>query len=98
MSMRIEGQTDINVLGNVRSAENKTAGQESTTAHMSGSLMGTDNVSLSGASGWVSLAKTSIPADKQAKVAALTTQVRSGRYRADASQVSRSIVQALLNK
>jgi anti-sigma28 factor (negative regulator of flagellin synthesis) len=97
MSMRIEGQTDVKVLSNVRSAENKTASPESTTAHMPLSSLGTDNVSLSGTSQLVSLAKTLNPSDKQAKVAALTSQVRSGQYRADSSKVSRSIVQGLFN-
>jgi anti-sigma28 factor (negative regulator of flagellin synthesis) len=93
MSMRIEGQTDANVLSNVRSAETRAAGSESAAdeSTLAPSLK-TDNVSLSSASGLAALAKTLMPADKQAKIAALTPQVRSGQYRTEASEISRSVV------
>ncbi len=97
MSMRIHSQTDANVISNTRSAGNRTHTQGSKTAQMPISSVGADDVSLSSASGLASLAKTLTPADKQMKVAALTAQVGSGQYRADAFQVSRSIVQEHLN-
>jgi anti-sigma28 factor (negative regulator of flagellin synthesis) len=97
MSMRIESQTGAKITSNVRSAEVRAAGPDSTTGHMLVSSLGTDNVSLSSASGLASLAKTLMPQDKQAKIAALTSQVRSGQYRAEASQVSRSLIQGHLN-
>jgi anti-sigma28 factor (negative regulator of flagellin synthesis) len=95
MSMRIEGQMDAKVVSNTRSAETRAAGPESTTGHMLATSHGTDNVSLSGASGLAALAKQLTPADKQAKIAALTSQVRSGQYRAGASEISRAVVQGL---
>lgn len=96
MSMRIIGQADTNTIGNAQSAGAKTANGGSVTAHMPVPLAGTDNVSLSSASGLASLAKTLTPADKQMKIAALTAQLGSGQYRADSSQISRSILQGHL--
>jgi len=96
VSMRIGVQTEASILSNARADGVKTAGSESTTAHMPVSSLGTDEVSLSNASGLVSLAKTLTPADKQTKVVALTAPVRSGQYRAETAQVARSIVQAHL--
>ena len=93
MSMRIESQTGAKIASDVRSAEVRGAGPDSTTGNMLVSSLGIDKVSLSSASGLVSLAKTLTPGDKQAKVAALTSQVRSGQYRVGASQISRSVLQ-----
>jgi hypothetical protein len=61
MSMRIEGQMDAKVVSNTRSAETRAAGPESTTGHMLATSQGTDNVSLSGASGLAALAKQLTP-------------------------------------
>jgi anti-sigma28 factor (negative regulator of flagellin synthesis) len=98
MSMRIASQTDANVLSNIRSAGTRAAGSGSAADEYTlDSSLKADRVSLSSASSLVSLAKTLIPADKQAKVAALLSQVRSGQYGAEASQISRSVVQEHLN-
>ena len=93
MNMRIESQTDAKIASSTRTAETRAAGPESTTGHMLPSSQGTDNVSLSSASGLASLAKMLTPADKQAKITALTSQVRSGQYRPEASEISRAVVQ-----
>lgn len=93
MSMRVGNGTEASVINNARSAEAKTAGSASSTGHMQMSSPGGDEVSLSGASSLASLAKTLTPQNKQAKISALTSQVRSGQYRADAAEVSRSIIQ-----
>ena len=95
MSMRIEGQMDAKIASNTRSAETRAAGPESTTGQVLPPSQGTDNVSLSSASGLAALAKMLTPADKQAKTAALTSQIRSGQYRAGAPEISRSVVQDL---
>ncbi len=95
MSMRIEGQTDAKIASNTRSAETRVAGPQSTTGQAPTPSQGTDNVSLSGASGLAALAKMLTPADKQAKTAALMSQVSSGQYRSGASEISRSVVQDL---
>ena len=97
MSMRIQSQTDANRTSDARSVGARTAGSESAAEQMPVSSRGADQVSLSSASGLTSLAKTLMPADKQAKIAALTLQVRSGQYRTDASQISRSLVQEHLS-
>ena len=93
MSMRIEGQMDIKIARNTRSTETRAAGPENTTGHMLAPLPGTDNVSLSSTSGLVALAKSLTPGDKQARVAVLISQVRSGQYHAGASETSRAVVQ-----
>jgi flagellar biosynthesis anti-sigma factor FlgM len=56
-----------------------------------------DRVSLSNASSLVTAAKNVRPADRQARIAALTAQVRSGQYKPDLSQVSQSMVQSMLD-
>jgi len=94
--MRIGGQTDASVVSNARSTETKAAGSTQSTGYMPVSSLGADEVSLSSASSLASSAKTLTPADKQAKIAALTLQVRSGQYRPDAAQVSRSLIQSHL--
>lgn len=97
MNMRIEGQMDAKITGNARSAGTRVAGPESTTGHILTPSQGDDNVNLSGASGLAALAKLLTPADKQAKIAVLTSQVRSGQYRAGASEISRAVVQGHFN-
>jgi anti-sigma28 factor (negative regulator of flagellin synthesis) len=97
MSMRITSQTDANIPDNTRSAGTRAAGSESTGESTLAPLLRNDKVSLSSASSLVSLAKMLTPADKQAKVTVLTSQVRSGQYRTEASQISRSVLQEHLN-
>lgn len=96
MSMRIGVQTDAGVANNARPAEAKSTESTHSIGYMPVSSLGTDEVSLSSASGLTSLSKTLMSASKQAKIAALTSQVRSGQYRTDAAQVSRSIIQSRL--
>jgi anti-sigma28 factor (negative regulator of flagellin synthesis) len=93
MNMRIKGQMDAEVASQARSAETRAAGPENTSGYTLAPSRGTDNVSLSGASGLAALAKLLTPADKQTKVAALTSQVRSGQYRAEAFEISHAVVQ-----
>lgn len=93
MSMRVGNGTESSVINNARSAEAKTAGSAFSTGHTQMPSLGGDEVNLSGDSSLASLAQTLTPPNKQAKIAALTSQVRSGQYRADAAEVSRSIIQ-----
>ena len=94
MSMRVGNQADANIISSARTDATRSATPETATEHMPSSSLGADNVSLSSASGLASSAKGLTPADREAKIAALTAQVRSGQYRVDASQVSRSIIQS----
>lgn len=55
-----------------------------------------DRVSLSNASSLVALAKNARPADRQARINALTAQYRSGQYKPDLSQVSHAMLQGML--
>jgi anti-sigma28 factor (negative regulator of flagellin synthesis) len=52
-----------------------------------------DRVHLSSASSLVALAKGMMPADKQAKVQAVSAQFNSGQYKADSAGTSRGMVQ-----
>jgi len=54
-----------------------------------------DTVKLSNARDLVALAKNADPADRQARIASLTAQVRSGTYQVDAQAVARSIIRDL---
>ena len=54
-----------------------------------------DNVTLSDASNLVDAAKNSSAVERQAKLASLTAQVRSGSYRFDAQAVSQSLINSL---
>jgi anti-sigma28 factor (negative regulator of flagellin synthesis) len=54
-----------------------------------------DRVNLSNASSLVALAKGTVSADRQAKISALTAQVRSGQYQPNLSDVSRAMVQRI---
>ena len=54
-----------------------------------------DRVSLSNASSLVAAAKNVRSADRQARINALTAQVRAGHYKPDLSQVSHAIVQGM---
>ncbi|HLH01602.1 MAG TPA: flagellar biosynthesis anti-sigma factor FlgM [Bryobacteraceae bacterium] len=54
-----------------------------------------DNVTLSSASNLVSAAKNAQSTERQAKIASLTAQVRSGSYRFDAQAVSQALIKSL---
>ncbi len=54
-----------------------------------------DTVKLSNASSLVALAKTVTSSDRQAKIASLTAQIRSGSYQVNAGQVSQAIISQL---
>ncbi len=90
--MRIENQSAKSVGENVRSSSTRAAGSEATNGNAALSQSAKDQVSLSGASSLLNLAK-SLPSYNQSKIDALTSQVKSGTYRADPAATSRSLVQ-----
>ncbi len=90
--MRIENQSAKNVEENVRSSATRAAGSEATAGNANLSHSANDQVSLSGASNLLDLAK-SLPSFKQSKIDALTNQVRSGTYQVDAAATSRSLLE-----
>lgn len=89
--MRIENQSAKSVGENVRSTATRPAGSETSAGSAALSHSPNDHVSLSNASSLVSLAK-SLPSPKQSKIDALTSQYKSGTYRADPAATSRSLV------
>jgi flagellar biosynthesis anti-sigma factor FlgM len=54
-----------------------------------------DSVRLSHASHLVALARNAQPADRQARIASLAEQVRSGTYQVDAKAVSQALINNL---
>lgn len=51
-----------------------------------------DTVSLSDAANWIGLAKTSVPAAEQQRIASVREQLRSGQYHTDVAEISRAVV------
>lgn len=70
-------------------------GSNSRTSSSSSSDQSFDNVTLSSASNLVSAAKNATSVDRQAKIASLTAQVRSGSYQFDAQAVSQALIKSL---
>ncbi len=95
MSMRIGNQADGAGITSTRSSAAQTIGHDTRPAASTSADNDGDQVSLSSASSLVALAKNSNPPDKQAKVAALTAQVRSGSYSVDNAQTSRALIRAI---
>jgi anti-sigma28 factor (negative regulator of flagellin synthesis) len=52
--------------------------------------LNTDTVTLSDAANWIGLARTSVSAAQQQRVASVAAQLRSGEYQADVTQISRA--------
>jgi anti-sigma28 factor (negative regulator of flagellin synthesis) len=94
--MRVDNQGSQGINDNSRASATRSAGlQASSTGHMSLTKSGSDQVSLSGASSLLSLAK-GLPSDRQSKIEALTSQYQSGSYRPDSAAIASSFVQSLL--
>ena len=89
--MRIDNQSANSVDQNVRSTATRAAGSEATAGNAALSHSDSDQVSLSGASSLLGLAK-SLPSYKQSKIEALTNQIKSGTYKTDPAAISRSLV------
>jgi anti-sigma28 factor (negative regulator of flagellin synthesis) len=93
MSMRIENSGEGNFVDNTRSSTTKATNLESKSITESSGFFGTDRVNLSNASALIALAKGSTPAsDRAAKLASLSAQVSSGRYRADSSEIGKALM------
>jgi len=69
------------------------SGARQTTAAVQSS---SDHVYLSNGSNLVSLAKSAVSSERQAKLSQLKEQVSSGQYDPDLSEVSHAIVQGVL--
>jgi anti-sigma28 factor (negative regulator of flagellin synthesis) len=95
--MRVENQSSPGVGDNSRASGTRSAGLETaSTGHMLLPKSGLDQVSLSGASSLISMAK-SLPSEKQSKIGALTSQYKAGTYKPDSAAIASSLVEALKN-
>lgn len=96
--MRVNNNNAVNTVatGTPTGAAQKVAqqGSQLTTAAAPGAK--DDQASLSSASNLVSLAKNATTAARQAKLSALTAQVRSGSYQGDTGQAGKAMVKDLL--
>jgi anti-sigma28 factor (negative regulator of flagellin synthesis) len=54
--------------------------------------LNSDTVTLSDAGNWIGLAKTSVSAAQQQRVASIAAQLRSGQYQTDVTEISRAVV------
>ncbi|HEX4166277.1 MAG TPA: hypothetical protein VHZ55_12485 [Bryobacteraceae bacterium] len=89
--MRIENQNISGVAGSGNSGAVHSADNTSTSAASAGDNSD-DTVSLSSASNLIALSKTLTSADKQSRIANLTSQVQSGVYQPDLPAASRALI------
>jgi anti-sigma28 factor (negative regulator of flagellin synthesis) len=89
--MRIANSTvDNRIDGGAGAVEGAGPGARSSSANRQG--LDTDTVALSDAGNWIGLAKTSVSAAQQQRVASVAEQLRSGQYQTDVTQISRAVV------
>jgi anti-sigma28 factor (negative regulator of flagellin synthesis) len=89
--MRIEnGTVDNRINGGAGAVEGLGADSKSSPANRQG--LDTDTVSLSDAGSYIGLAKTSVSAAQQQKVASVAAQLRSGQYQTDVTEISKAVV------
>ncbi len=89
--MRIENNTvDSRINGGAGAVEGLGPDSKSSSANRQG--LHNDTVALSDAGNYIGLAKTSVSAAQQQKVASLAEQLRSGQYQTDVTQISKAVV------
>jgi anti-sigma28 factor (negative regulator of flagellin synthesis) len=89
--MRIEnGTVDNRINGGADAVEGLGPDSKSSSANRQG--LHTDTVALSDDGNWIGLAKSSISAAQQQKIASVTEQLRSGQYQTDVTQISKAVV------
>jgi anti-sigma28 factor (negative regulator of flagellin synthesis) len=95
--MRVDNKS-IDTLGTETraGATQRVAPQSSQATSGTAAAQGSDQASLSSASNLVALAKTATSAARQAKISALTEQVRSGSYQGNTAQAGHAMVSELL--
>ncbi len=93
MSIRVENGNLAGVGGSGALDSTRSLNGGSRSHLADGDESSADSVRLSGASDLVALARNVTSADRQSRVAALTSQVRSGTYGANLLDVSRAMVE-----
>lgn len=95
--MRIDNKTVETLATETRAgAAQKVAPQESSLTTSTGGVERGDQASLSSATNLVAQARNATSPERQAKLAALTQQVRSGNYQGDTLQAGQGMVHELL--
>lgn len=94
--MRIENQGSQGVTDGSLKSVSRSTGQDATTGQELLAKATSDQVSLSGASNLLKLAK-SLPSDRQSVIGALTSQYNNGTYKPSSAATSRSLVESLKN-
>jgi anti-sigma28 factor (negative regulator of flagellin synthesis) len=89
--MRIENSTvDNRINGGAGAVEGLGPDSKSPSANRQG--LHNDTVALSDAGDYIGLAKTSVSAAQQQRVASIAEQLRSGQYQTDVTQISKAVV------
>jgi len=95
--MRVDNQPVDTLATGIRAGATQRVGQQdSQLSTKTAGAQSSDQASLSSASNLVALAKNATSASRQAKISALTEQVRAGSYQGDTEQAGRGMVQELL--
>jgi anti-sigma28 factor (negative regulator of flagellin synthesis) len=89
--MRIEdGTVDNRINGGAGAVEG--LGPDSKSSSANRQSLHSDTVALSDAGNWIGLAKGSVSAAQQQKIASVTEQLRSGQYHTDVTEISKAVV------
>jgi anti-sigma28 factor (negative regulator of flagellin synthesis) len=95
--MRVDNKSVDTLAAETRASSTQKVGQQdSPLSTKSAGVQGGDQASLSSATNLVALAKSATSATRQARISALTSQVRSGSYQGDVGQAGRGMVSELL--
>lgn len=92
MSMRIGNPGEGSFVESARSSAPKATALDSKNATDASAAFGSDRVNLSNASSLIALAKNSVSTDRAAKLASLSARVSSGTYRADSTEIGKSLI------
>ena len=95
--MRVDNKS-VDTLANASGlrATQRVAQQDSKLSPKATGATGSDQASLSNATDLIALARNATSSARQAKISALTEQVRAGRYQGDVGQAGRGMVGELL--
>jgi hypothetical protein len=89
--MRITNSAvDNRIDGGTNAVEGLAPDARSSSPHRNG--LHSDTVALSDAANWIGLAKSSVSAAQQERVASVAARFRAGEYHTDVTEISRAVV------
>lgn len=94
--MRVENGNIGGIGGGSSSSSVRSIGPDPRIQSGDGDDASADTVKLSSATNLVALAKNASSSERQSKIASLASQIRSGTYQVNLSQVSQAVVNQLL--